>query len=334
MLDEMRRPSKILAATGLALAVSLLSCQPDQPTEPVVTGISLAKGGIAGPEVDEAVPPITEQNTTLDVRVLGSGYDDGSAATFKINGGTVPQVRTNSTTFVTAEELIANITVDPDAPIDLYDVEVVTTGGKKGIGADLFKIVKEGSLFTAEFRDDGADGMVSDSDDAEWYYAELDVYFTLDARADNDRKLCFNFQGQLEPGQVGFSDQPNADVLCDDGWLTTGVDNFLSDNVTEGVPLSEMPVDSVQRSRLGGFYVREGYNWTFNWGKNCDHNPIPDDRVFITRESPTVWTIEAVDTTYMTLCKTAVKGSKRNDGEVASGLVMPVKITLTEHMIQ
>jgi hypothetical protein len=335
MLYHTRQPTKILAAIGLAVTMGLLSCQSERPTEPTVIGISAAKGGGGGRgpavAVDEAVPPIASQNTTLDVRVLGSGFDDGSAATFKINGSAVSQVRTNSTTFVTAEELEANITVDADAPLDFYDIEVVTTRGKKGIGADLLKVVKEGSLFDATFRDDPADGMVSDGNES--YDVELDVYFTLDARAPragrrgNVRKLCFNFHGQLEPAQVGFSDQPNAEVLCDDGWLTTGVENFLEDNQTEGVALSEMAVGAIQRSRLGGFYVREGFNWIVTWGKDCDNNPIPADRAFITRVSGAVWTIDA---TTMTLCKLAVKGPKKDDGEVASGLVMPVKITLTE----
>jgi hypothetical protein len=328
MLYTTRQPTKILTAISLALTVGLLSCQTEGPTEPVVTGIAVAKGGGGrpGPKVDEAVPPITEQSTTLDVHVLGSGYDDGSVATFKINGSEVAQVRTNSTRFVTAEELVANITVDADAPLELYDVEVVTTRGKKGIGADLFKVVKEGSLFDASFRDDPADGMVSDGSGS--YDAELDVYFTLDARATNARKLCFDFHGQLEPGQVGFSDQPTAEVLCDDGWLTSGVDNFLEDNQTQGVGLSEMPIGAIQRARLGGFYVREGFNWSFSWGRDCSGDAIPDDRAVITRVSGTVWTIEA---TTMTLCKAAVRGRKNQDGLVAGGLVMPVKITLTEH---
>jgi hypothetical protein len=89
-----------------------------------------------------------------------------------------------------------------------------------------------------------------------------------------------------------------------------------------------MAVGAVQRARLGGFYVREGFNWTFSWGgKGCDNNPMPEDRAVIIRVSDAVWTIEA---TTMKLCKFAVKGRKNEDGVVASSLVIPVKITLTE----
>lgn len=136
--------STILAA-GLVLLAGLLSCQPDNPTDPAVTGVFVARGG-PGPKVQEADPPSAPQETTLDVRVLGSGFDDGSMATWTLDGVPQAELRTNSTRFVSSQELVANITIDPDAPIELYDIEVVTTRGKKGIGADLFAVLKKGTV--------------------------------------------------------------------------------------------------------------------------------------------------------------------------------------------
>jgi uncharacterized membrane protein len=49
-------------------------------------------------------------------------------------------VRTNSTTFVSSKELRANITIDADAPTELYDVIVRTSGGKRGIGIEKFAV--------------------------------------------------------------------------------------------------------------------------------------------------------------------------------------------------
>jgi hypothetical protein len=92
-------------------------------------------------EVDEADPPAAEQDTTLNVRVLGSGFDRGSEATWLLAGVPKPdQVRTNSTKYVSDEELKANITISVDATVALWDVEVMTRRGKKGIGIEAFQV--------------------------------------------------------------------------------------------------------------------------------------------------------------------------------------------------
>ncbi|HET6363062.1 MAG TPA: hypothetical protein VFH11_13560 [Gemmatimonadota bacterium] len=61
-------------------------------------------------------------------------------ANFALDGQTIPQVRTNSTTYVSSRELRANITIDADAPTDLYDVIVTTSKGKRGIGIEKFEV--------------------------------------------------------------------------------------------------------------------------------------------------------------------------------------------------
>jgi len=102
-------------------------------------------GGGKGPRVDATEPPGAPQNITLDVRVFGSGFDNGSKAVFTIDGNPQPEVVTNLTTYVSSGELVANLTLDLNATIELYDVEVTTFRGKKGIGADLFQVVPEGT---------------------------------------------------------------------------------------------------------------------------------------------------------------------------------------------
>jgi len=92
--------------------------------------------------VASTVPSVGARGTTINVRVLGSGYASGFRALWALNGDTTyaaTHVRTNSTTYVSANELIANITIAVDADLSLYDV-VVVGNGKKGIGIEIFEI--------------------------------------------------------------------------------------------------------------------------------------------------------------------------------------------------
>ncbi len=166
-------PWRILVLAALAAA---LGCG-DRPTEPRVDGVSLAKGGNGGGgglKVRETDPDSAPQDTTLDVRVLGSGFEPGAVATFLLDGVATDGVRTNSTQFVSAKELVANITIAVDAIIDLYDVEVLLAGpevllagpGRRGIGADLFAVVEKGPAedpqITVAFMDRTGDNIRSD----------------------------------------------------------------------------------------------------------------------------------------------------------------------------
>jgi probable HAF family extracellular repeat protein len=114
---------------------------------PVVPDPSLAKGGLSSdPTVTSTTPPSARRDTTLNVTVAGSGFDQGSRAVWALDGDTTfatTRVRSNSTTYVTAKQLVANITIAADATLDLYDVQVVTAGGRKGIGIELFAVTGE-----------------------------------------------------------------------------------------------------------------------------------------------------------------------------------------------
>lgn len=122
---------------GLALA----GCGEGQPVGPAERELNPASKPSSGdPTVKATDPTGAPVDTTLTVRVLGTGYDAGSVAEFALDGQSVPQVRTNSTTFVSSKELRANITIDADAPTDLYDVIVTTSKGKRGIGIERFEV--------------------------------------------------------------------------------------------------------------------------------------------------------------------------------------------------
>jgi hypothetical protein len=127
-------------------AAAATGCRENPPTAPVPLNGSLAKAagaGGAGPKVSSTSPDSGARNTTLFVRVLGSGYGQGTRAIWAIKGDTtfaVTKVKTNSTTFVSSSELLANITISGDASLSLYDVVVVTASDKKGIGIELFTV--------------------------------------------------------------------------------------------------------------------------------------------------------------------------------------------------
>jgi hypothetical protein len=138
----MRRSAYDVTLVLLVLACAEPGSGPDTATAP-----SLAKGGGASPTISSADPTWTTQDTTIEVRVFGSGFDNGSRADWAIDGVVVPaQVVTNSTRFVSSGELVANITISSTATPVLYDIVVTTLLGKKGIGAEKFEVAPKGSV--------------------------------------------------------------------------------------------------------------------------------------------------------------------------------------------
>jgi probable HAF family extracellular repeat protein len=140
LIRNPRRLSIILGLLGLAA----WGCGDELATAPSFARPS-GSGG-KGPTVKSTNPEFAARGITLDVRVVGSGFDQGSRAIWALDRDTAfatTKVRTNSTSFVSSNELVANVTIEADASPDLYDVVVVTAGGKKGIGIELFEVTTE-----------------------------------------------------------------------------------------------------------------------------------------------------------------------------------------------
>jgi len=166
-------PATRAASLALAFAVAC-----SVPTEEITTGPLAAKAGgpQAGgptPTVDATNPSEAPQDTTLDVEVLGSNYDIGSRANFLLDGKSTPKVKTNRTTFVSSSKLIANITIAVDAVVAAYDVQVTTSGGKKGIGIEMFMVLQrtppgqwDPPILTVTMRQGGSGSDALRSDDA------------------------------------------------------------------------------------------------------------------------------------------------------------------------
>jgi probable HAF family extracellular repeat protein len=131
------RPSLV----GLLAVVILAACVAD-PGAPVAPGLTPAFGKTAGggPAVSSTLPASGDQAQTLDVHVFGSGFAPGATAQWALRGAVDPsKVRTNSTTYVSSTELIANITIASDATIAYWDVQVMA-GGKTGVGTEMFEV--------------------------------------------------------------------------------------------------------------------------------------------------------------------------------------------------
>jgi uncharacterized membrane protein len=133
-----------LPRTAAALWLLLLpSCTHEEPTAPRAGAWEAATSGGPEPTVRTTNPSASPRDTSISVQILGSGFDVGSRALWALKGDTAvatTKVHVTSTTFVSAHELIADITVDADAALDLYDVVVLASNGKKGIGIELFAI--------------------------------------------------------------------------------------------------------------------------------------------------------------------------------------------------
>jgi hypothetical protein len=133
------RPLALLTALGLG-------CADPRPTEPTAAP-DFARGGGTGPTVTATSPSFGEQGTaSLDVQITGSGFDQGSQAAWDSGGAPYPRITVNSTKFVSSTQLLANISIAPNAAIQYYDVAVATSTGKKGIGTELFTVTLADSI--------------------------------------------------------------------------------------------------------------------------------------------------------------------------------------------
>ena len=127
----------VSATTALLLAACVADLTP--PVAPD-QGPGFARAP-AGPTVTRTFPKSGEKGRTLDVRVYGTGFASDAQATWALRGIADPsKVRTNSTTFVSSTELIANITIAPDATIDYWDVQVAARCCRTGIGTEMFEV--------------------------------------------------------------------------------------------------------------------------------------------------------------------------------------------------
>jgi hypothetical protein len=307
-----------MAAVGWIVA-GLLACAESQPTSPADQFNAAARGGGSpGPRVSEAIPNEASQDTTLVVRVVGSGFDDGSVARWLLAGNSTDKVVVNHTTFIDDRNLDAQITIASDADVALYDVEVMTTRGKKGIGSELFAVKEKGgpppsdTPVMATFRDDAVDGVYSDGGGS--YDAVILAIgnLSLDARVATPRKLCFDFGGQ-----AGAPED-----VCDDGYLTTADPDVAPLVMAPGSSMTTRGQVTWVRPDASG----KGYNWFLQFGRDCDGADVAGNRLVVTHAPDGVtWTFTG---TSAILCQMPTKG-KPATTEVGR-FAMPFELTVVK----
>ena len=138
MIRSPARWTRFVRASTLTIAA--LACSEATPTESLDLSPSAGRQTTSGPAVSSTVPSSAARGTTLDVRILGSGFDAGSTAQWAIDGVPSGKVVVNSTSYVSSKELKANVTIASDADVTFYDVVVTSKGGKPGIGTETFEV--------------------------------------------------------------------------------------------------------------------------------------------------------------------------------------------------
>jgi uncharacterized membrane protein len=116
----------LAAALGLAAAAA---CEQSPTSEPPLEQIPIVVASVAPAEGD--------QGKRVEVRILGSGFAADDSVTWERGGAIYPGVLVDKVVFVSATELVATISIAPDADSVRYDV--VVSPRKRGIGSERLK---------------------------------------------------------------------------------------------------------------------------------------------------------------------------------------------------
>ena len=95
------------------------------------------------PLVEDFEPASAIQGSVLTMHVHGQNFDEGSRVDLLLSGNVIEEVQTISTRLVTPEELVADISIADNAPVAAYEVQVTTSGGKRGIPIEDFEVLAD-----------------------------------------------------------------------------------------------------------------------------------------------------------------------------------------------
>lgn len=120
-----------------------------------------SSSGTTSTSLSSVSPDSAPISTTLDVQVNGSALQAGMVAIWQLNGvADSTQIRTNSMTFVSSKQMIANITISGTATAASWDVALYS-GTKTGVGSELsvlkkaFKVTDPTATFFLPLNDAG-----------------------------------------------------------------------------------------------------------------------------------------------------------------------------------
>ena len=124
-------------STALLVMVSLVACLKDDDATGI-TNASLEGAEIIISTID---PDTATIDTTITVRITGSGFTDGSSASWLVDTTETPDIRTVSTTVRSPGEIEAVIAISPEAELRSYSVRIRGKKGKQGIAVERFRVV-------------------------------------------------------------------------------------------------------------------------------------------------------------------------------------------------
>jgi hypothetical protein len=124
-------------ALGVSLVLALSACGSDDGT----TGLPSSLLEVADIVIAAVDPDTATIDTTITVRITGSGFTDGSTATWLIDTTAATQIRTVSTTWKSPTEIEVRIAISPDAELRTYSIRIRGKKGKQGIAVERFRVV-------------------------------------------------------------------------------------------------------------------------------------------------------------------------------------------------
>jgi hypothetical protein len=122
----------------VAILALLAGCG-DDSTQP--RGMALA--------VDSVSPRVSEPGETLEVRILGTGFQSGALAFIERGGSAAAAVVADQTRFVSDRELLATVTVGMEAELALYDVVVANPDGAHASAGGIFTVEEVSDIIVA-----------------------------------------------------------------------------------------------------------------------------------------------------------------------------------------
>lgn len=134
-------PSEIRWRCISLLTWGVVACAtPDMTTTPGGPQFARAAGGITVTATD---PPYGKQGESGKlVSITGSGFASGDQASWERNGVADPKITIVSTQFASSTELRATINIAGDATLAFYDVAIIRSGRKGGIGTERFEVTQ------------------------------------------------------------------------------------------------------------------------------------------------------------------------------------------------
>jgi hypothetical protein len=130
-------PKRACTSVATLLLATLIACATGRDT----TGIASKALDDAEVVVAAAEPDTVTVDTTVTIRITGSGFTDGSTAEWLADSMPAPGIRTVSTTYISPTALNALISISPDADLREYSIRIRNKKGKQGIGVERFRVV-------------------------------------------------------------------------------------------------------------------------------------------------------------------------------------------------